>query len=120
MASPKRTLKVYTRFSDKVTFIALVVGVVLTFVICIGIYSYEFTQTQDFWESGAICIANQDFKCLLDIRIEQTIAKDFVLTTLGAALSIIGVIFGSLAVGLYKAYRFTECEKCDKQTDTSK
>lgn len=105
---PKKEFKVYTRFNDKVTFIALVVGVAITFFICLGIYSYEFFQTQGFWESGAKCVANQDFKCLLDVRIDQTINKDLLLTTIGANLSFIGVIFGSLAVTLYKSLRLQD------------
>lgn len=106
----RKVFVVYTRFSDRVTFIVLVLWVTFAFIACIGIYSYELTQTQDFWEAGATCIANQDFKCLLDIRVNQSINKDLLLTTMGAALSVIGVIFGSLAVGLYKAFKFTECD----------
>lgn len=102
---PECELKVYTRFSDKVTFIALIVGVALSFITCMFLYAYEFFQTADFWEEGAKCIATQDFKCLLDIRVDATINKDLLLTLMGANLSYIGVIFGTLAVTLYKTFR---------------
>lgn len=102
----KRTLKVYTRFSDKITFIALVIGVAISFICGLFIYTYEFQQTQDFWEAGVYCIANQDFKCLLDTRLSQTINKDLFLTILGSNLSFIGLIFGFLSVTLYKACKY--------------
>lgn len=103
----KPTFKVYTRFSDKVTFIALVIGVGLSFLLCIGIYSYEFLQTQTFWEQAMECTKNGgDYNCLVEVRATQTINKDLLLSTMGASLSFIGIIFGFLSVTLYKAYKF--------------
>lgn len=110
----KKSLRVYTRFSDKVTFIALVIGVALSFLVCLGIYSYEFFQTQGYWEEGAKCIASQSFQCLLDIRIDQTINKNLLLTTMGTNLSFIGVIFGALCVTLYKAFKVEPCSRTEE------
>lgn len=106
----KKELNVYCRFNDKVTFIALVIGVFLSFVICLAIYAYEFMQTQAYWEQGAVCIAEQNFKCLLDIRVDQAINKDLMMTLMGANLSYIGVIFGTLAVTLYKTFKYERCK----------
>lgn len=94
-------MKVYTRFSDKVSFIALVIGVIACFIISIGIYSYEFLQTQEFWQDSVECLAKRDFECLLEVRSDMSINKDLMLTLMGANMSIIGVIFGFLVVSLY-------------------
>lgn len=98
-------MKVYSRFSDKVTFIALVLCVVIAFLVCLGIYAYEFQATQEFWQDSVQCVVNQDFQCILNIRTNQTINKDLFLTIIGANLSIIGVIFGFLSVTLYKSWQ---------------
>lgn len=102
----KPTFKVYTRFSDKVTFIALVIGVGISFLACIGIYSYEFIQTTSFWEQATVCYASQNFQCLLELRADMSIHKDLLLSATGGILSFIGLIFGFLSVTLYKAFKF--------------
>ena len=94
-------MKVYTRFGDKATIIALIIGVIFFFLSCIGIYTYEFFVTQEFWGDSVKCLAERDFDCILNIRASQSINKDMVLTMVGANLSIIGVIFGFLIVLLY-------------------
>ena len=102
---------VYNRFSDRVSFIALTLCVFLSFIICVGIYTYEFYQTADFWEEGAKCIASQDFKCILEIRSNQSINKELMLSTLGACLSIQGVIFGFLIVFLFRGFSLSTPKK---------
>lgn len=94
-------MKVYTRFSDKVSFIALVIGVIFCFLVSIGIYSYEFLQTQGFWQDSVKCLAERDFECLLEVRSDMSINKDLMLTLMGANMSILGVIFGFLVVSLF-------------------
>lgn len=94
-------MKVYTRFGDKATMIALIVGVFVCFIACLGIYSYEFFITQEFWGESVKCLAERDFDCILNIRASQSINKDMVLTLVGANASIMGVIFGFLIVSLY-------------------
>lgn len=94
-------MKVYTRFGDKATMIALIVGVIFCFLACMGIYSYEFFVTQEFWGESVKCLAERDFDCILNIRASQNINKDMVLTMVGANLSVIGVVFGFLIVSLY-------------------
>lgn len=97
-------MKVYSRFSDKITFLALIICVIVSFLACLAIYAYEFQATQEFWQDSVQCVVKQDFQCLLTIRSNQTINKDLFLTIIGANLSIIGVIFGFLAVTLYKSW----------------
>lgn len=97
-------MQVYSRFNDKVTFLVLIVSVVISFFVCLGIYAYEFYATQEFWQNSVQCVVKQDFQCILNIRTSQTINKDLFLTIIGANLSIIGVIFGFLAVTLYKSW----------------
>lgn len=96
-------IKIHTRFGDKVTFIALVIGVAVSFCACLGIYAYEFYQTQEFWEASVSCIAHQDFECLLEVRGDQAINKDLLLSMIGVSLCFQGMIFGFLSVTLYKA-----------------
>ena len=95
---------VYNRFSDRVSFIALTLCVFLSFIICVGIYAYEFYQTADFWEEGAKCIASQDFKCILEIRSNQSINKELMLSTLGACL-------GFLIVFLFRGFSLSTPKK---------
>lgn len=99
-------MKVYSRFSDRVTFTVLVICVIISFLVCLGIYAYEFQTTQEFWSESVQCVVEQNFQCILDIRTNQTINKDLFLTIIGANLSVIGVIFGFLAVTLYKSWHF--------------
>lgn len=94
-------MKVYARFGDKATMIVLIIGVIFCFLACMGIYSYEFFVTQEFWGESVKCLAERDFDCILNIRASQSINKDMVLTMVGANLSVIGVVFGFLIVSLY-------------------
>lgn len=94
-------MKVHTRFGDKVTMIVLIIGVIVCFLACMGIYTYEFFVTQEFWGDSVKCLTERDFDCILNIRASQSINKDMILTMVGANMSIIGVIFGFLIVSLY-------------------
>ena len=98
-------MKICTRFSDKITYIILIIGVMICFVVCTAIYSYEFYVTQDFWKDSVECLAERNFECLLEVRADQSINKDLLLTLIGANLSITGVIFGFLIVTLYTGFR---------------
>lgn len=98
-------MMVCSKFGDNVTVVTLVVGIVLCFVCCLGIYSYEFFVSQEFWRESAKCLVERDFDCLLNISAAQSINKDMILTLIGVNASIIGVIFGFLIVSLYSLKR---------------
>lgn len=104
------------RFNDKVTFCALVVIVILSFIVCIGIYGFEFYQTASFWEESAKCMVTQDFGCLLNIRADQSINKDLMLSILGACLAINGTLFGFIIVFLFKGFKSSSSSNITKKS----
>lgn len=98
----KPTFKVYTRFSDKVTFIALVIGVVITFTACLLIYSWGFYNSQAYWGVAQQCIEAQDFKCVVDSTYDYVASFAYMLNLIGSCLSLTGLIAGALLVSLFR------------------
>lgn len=99
---------VYSRFGDKVTFIAIVVFVAIAFLGLIGIFLYEYHRVNDLWASTVMCIPTQDFQCVLDKRLKSIEASELYLSIIGVAMSYLGVIFGFLATILYKSLAITK------------
>lgn len=106
-------VKIYQRFNDKATFFCIAGAIVIAFMICLSIYAIEYNQVSVFWAASTPCVVNQDFQCLLDVRNNQAIHKEFLLTIMGLNLSIIGVFFGFLMVFLFK-----KIEWINKKKDT--
>lgn len=98
----KPTFKVYTRFSDKVIFIALVIGVMITFTTCLLIYSWGFYNSQTYWVVAQKCIETQDFKCVVDSTYDYVASFAYMLNLIGSCLSLTGLIAGSLLVTLFR------------------
>lgn len=104
-------MKVYQRFGDKATFVTIVLSIIATFIAVICIYTYEFDQVNMFWEMSKPCIETQSFQCLLDVRNNQAIHKEFLLTIVGLNLSIIGIVFGFLLVFLFRRFEWIAKEE---------
>lgn len=99
---------VYTRWGDKTTYYMLCGLLVFCFISSGILFYYEILSTNEFWSESAICIAKQDFECLLEVRSDQTITKDMTLSVVGAALSIQGLFVGMTIMLLYKGHKRIE------------
>lgn len=95
-------VRIYQRFSDKATFFVIAAAIIIAFLICLVIYGVEYNRVSEFWAASVPCVVNQDFQCLLSVRNNQAIHKEFLLTIMGLNLSIVGVFFGFLMVFLFK------------------
>jgi hypothetical protein len=111
-------LNVYTRWGDKATFLILCLLVFLFFFANVWIFYYEMTLTNSFWVDSAKCIAAEDFKCLLDVRTEQTITKDLSLSIIGATLSVQGLFVGMTVMMLYRGFRRCNSNEAEANGNT--
>ena len=98
-------MKIYSRVSDKVLYISLVVCSIVCFILTCAIFSYISLRTSMFWEQASMCREAQDFTCLWTVGRNIAIEKDFIWTSIGTALIVYGLMLSILTHTLFKGFK---------------
>lgn len=101
-------MRVYSRVSDKILYISLVVITITFFLASCFIFAWQYSISTEYWELAGICKATKDFDCLWNVRSNQDIAKDIGWGLMATLLIIYGLVLSVAMQTLFKGFRIKE------------
>lgn len=94
-------MKVYTRFSDKVTCITIIVCFVISFIVGLVFMIYGLQTSSDYQGMVTKCYASMETQCQIDLMTQLNLIRDTFLSIQFAGVMIASSLIGFLVVLLY-------------------
>lgn len=98
-------MRVYSRVSDKILYITLIIITTIFFLFSCFLFIWQYSIATEYWELAGMCKITKDFDCLWNIRNNQQISKDIGWSLIATLLIIYGLVLSIAMQTLFRGFK---------------